>query len=144
MPRIMYKPRTDRNEYIIWSTVVDLPVSGVLDRDTAKEKWRTGGCSILGTPISEEQAEESMVRADTTGWSIIGLDCPEDEGLSLANIDGYPGPYDSGVCRLADLAPVTRAIEAGDWDTLHQLLTVEAEEAIKQIHQILNWETSND
>ena len=123
MPRIMYKPRPDRNEYVIWSTVVDLPVSGVLDRDTAKETWRAGGCSILGTPISEEQAEESMVRADTTGWSIIDLDCPEDEGLNLANIDGYPGPYDFGICDLADLPAVTRAIEAGDWDTLHQLLT---------------------
>lgn len=123
MPRIMYKPRTGRNEYIIWSTVVDLPMSGVLDRDTAKETWRAGGCSILGTPISEEQAEESMVRADTTGWSIIDLDCPEYEGLNLANIDGYPGPYDFGICDLADLPAVTGAIEAGDWDTLHQLLT---------------------
>lgn len=95
MPRIMYKPRPDRNEYVIWSTVVDLPVSGVLDRDTAKETWRAGACSILGTPISAEQAEESMVRADTKGWSIIDLDCPEDEGLALANIDGYPGPTTS-------------------------------------------------
>lgn len=123
MPRIMYKPRADRNEYIIWSTVVDLPMSGVLDRDTAKETWRAGACSILGTPISAEQAEESMTRADTKGWSIIDLDCPEDEGLALANIDGYPGPYDFGICDLADLPAVTRAIESGDWDTLHQLLT---------------------
>lgn len=119
----MYKPRPDRNEYIIWSTVVDLPVSGVLDRDTAKETWRAGECSILGTPISEEQAEESMQRADAKGWSIIDLDCPEYEGLNLANIDGYPGPYDFGICDLADLPAVTRAIEAGDWDNLHQLLT---------------------
>lgn len=123
MPRIMYKPRTDRNEYIIWSTVVDLPMSGVLDRDTAKETWRAGGCSILGTPISEEQAEESMVRADTKGWSIVDGEPGEYEMLNLANIEYYPGPYDFGVCRVADLAPVTRAIEAGDWDALHQLLT---------------------
>lgn len=124
MPRIMYKPRTDRNEYVIWSTVVDLPVSGVMDRDTAKETWRAGAGSILGTPISAEQAEESMVRADAKGWSIIDGDCPEYEGLHLANIYGYPGPYDSGTCRLADLAAVTRAIEAGDWDTMHDLMTV--------------------
>ncbi|WP_185963384.1 hypothetical protein [Corynebacterium guaraldiae] len=123
MPRIMYKPRTDRNEYIIWSTVVDLPMSWVLDRDTAKETWRAGGCSILGTPISEEQAEESMVRADTKGWSLIDGEPGEYELLNLANIEYYPGPYDSGVCRVADLAPVTRAIEAEDWDALHQLLT---------------------
>ena len=123
MPRIMYKPNPDRNEYVIWSTVVDLPVSGVLDRDTAKETWRAGACSILGTPISAEQAEESMVRADTKGWSIIDLDCPEDEGLALANIDGYPGPYDFGICDLADLPAVTRAIEAKDWDTMHTLMT---------------------
>lgn len=123
MPRIMYKPRTDRNEYIIWSTVVDLPMSGVLDRDTAKETWRAGGCSILGTPISEEQAEDSMMRADTKGWSLIDGEPGEYELLSLANIGDYPGPYDSGVCRVEDIAPVTRAIEAGDWDTLHQLLT---------------------
>lgn len=122
MPRIMYKPRPDRNEYIIWSTVVDLPVSGVMDRVTAKETWRAGECSILGTPISAEQAEESMVRADTTGWSIIDLDCPEYELLYLGNIDDYPGPYDSGVCKVADLPAVTRAIEAGDWDTLHGLM----------------------
>ena len=119
----MYKPRTDRNEYIIWSTVVDLPMSGVIDRDTAKEAWRAGGCSILGTPISEEQAEESMVRADTKGWSLIAGGPGEYELVNLTNIDGYPGPYDSGVCRVEDIAPVTRAIETGDWDTLHQLLT---------------------
>ena len=86
MPRIMYKPRADRNEYVIWSTVVDLPVSGVMDRDTAKETWRAGACSILGTPIIAEQAEESTQRADTKGWSVIGADCPEYEWLCLANI----------------------------------------------------------
>lgn len=123
MPRIMYKPRPHKNEYIIWSTVVDLPVSGVLDRDSAKETWRAGACSIMGTPISAERAEESMVCADTKGWSIIDGEPGEYELVHLANIDSYPGPYDSGVCRLADLAPVTRAIEAGDWVTLHRLLT---------------------
>lgn len=122
MPRIMYKPRPHKDEYIIWSTVVDLPVSGVMDRDTAKETWRAGACSIMGTPISAEQAEESMQRADAKGWSIIDGDCPEYEGLNLANIFWYPGPYDSGTCRLADLVPVTRAIEVGDWDMLHRLL----------------------
>lgn len=123
MPRIMYKPRPDQNEYVIWSTVIDLPVSGVLDRDTAKETWRAGACSIMGTPIPAEQAEESMQRADTKGWSIIDGEPGEYELVHLANIDEYPGPYDSGVCRLADLAPVTRAIEAEDWNTLHRLLT---------------------
>lgn len=123
MPRIMYKPRSDRDEYIIWSTVVDLPVSEVMDRDTAKETWRAGACSIMGTPISAEQAEDSMVRADTKGWSVIDSDCHEYELLLLANLDDYPGPYDSGVCRVADLAAVTRAIESEDWDTLHNLMT---------------------
>ena len=123
MPRIMYKPRPHKNEYIIWSTVVDLPVSGVMDRKKAKKTWRKGACWNLGTPISAERAEESMQRADTKGWSIIDGDCPEYEFLRLANIEDYPGPYDSGVCRLADLAPVTRAIESGDWDYLHRLLT---------------------
>ena len=123
MPRIMYKPRPHKDEYIIWSTVVDLPVSGVMDRDTAKETWRAGACSIMGTPISAERAEESMQRADAKGWSIIDGEPGDYELVHLANLDGYPGPFDSGVCRLADLAPVTRAIEAGDWDTLHRLLT---------------------
>lgn len=122
MPRIMYKPRPHKNEYIIWSTVVDLPVSGVLDRDTAKTTWAAGACSILGTPISAEQAEESTIRADTKGWSIIDFDCPEYGVLNLANIDGYPGDYDFGTFKTTDLTSVTRAIEAGDWDTLHQLL----------------------
>lgn len=123
MPRIMYKPRPDLNEYVIWSTVIDLPVSGVLDRVTAKETWRAGACSILGTPISAEQAEESMVRADSKGWSIIDFDCPEYELLYLANIEEYPGPYESGLCKVTDLAALTRAIEAEDWDTLHNLMT---------------------
>ena len=123
MPRIMYKPRAERNEYVIWSTVGDLPVSGVMDRDTAKETWHAGACSILGTSISAGLAEESMVRADTKGWSLINGDPGEYELVHLANIDVYPGPYQSGVCRVEDLAPVTRAIEAGDWDTLHNLLT---------------------
>ena len=123
MPRIMYKPRPHKNEYIIWSTVADLPVSGVLDRDTAKETWRAGACSIMGTPISDERAEESMQRADAKGWSLIDGEPGEYALVNLTNIDGYIGPYDSGVCRLADLALVTRAIEAGDWDYLHRLLT---------------------
>lgn len=123
MPRIMYKPRPHKNEYIIWSTVVDLPVSEVMDRDTAKETWRAGACSILGTPISAERAEESMQRADTKGWSLIDGEPREYELVNLTNIDGYPGPYDSGVCRVADLAPVTRAIEAGDWGNLHNVMT---------------------
>lgn len=123
MPRIMYKPRPYLDEYIIWSTVVDLPVSGVMDRGTAKETWRAGACSIMLTPISAERAEESMQRADAKGWSLIDGDCPDYELVNLANIEEYPGPYDSGVCRLADLVPVTRAIEDGEWDTLHRLLT---------------------
>lgn len=123
MPRIMYKPRAERNEYVIWSTVVDLPVSGVMDRDTAKETWRAGACSILGTLISAERAEESMVRADTKGWSLIDGEPGEYEGLNLANIDGYPGDYDFGTFKITDLATITRAIEAGDWDTLHNLCT---------------------
>lgn len=123
MPRIMYKPRHDRDEYIIWSTVVDLPVSEVMDRDTAKETWSAGACSIMGTPITAEQAEESMVRADAKGWSVIDFDCHEYELLLLANIEEYPGPYVSGVCRVADLAAATRAIESEDWDTLHSLMT---------------------
>ena len=123
MPRIMYKPRTDRNEYIIWSTVVDLPVSGVMDRDTAKETWRAGACSIMGAPISAERAEESMTRADTKGWSLIDGEPGDYELVNLANIDGYPGPYDFGTSKVADLAAVTRAIETGDWDTLHRTLT---------------------
>lgn len=122
MPRIMYKPRPDRNEYIIWSTVVDLPVSGVMDRDTAKETWRAGACSVFNFPISAEHAEESMQRADTKGWSQINGDPGEYELVNLTNIYGYPGPYDSGTCKVADLAAVTRAIEAGDWDTLHGLM----------------------
>lgn len=123
MPRIMYKPRPHKDEYIIWSTVVDLPVSGVMDRKKAKKAWRKGACWNLGTPISAERAEESMQRADTKGWSIIDMDCHEYVLVRLGNIEHYPGPYESGVCRLADLAPVTRAIEAGNWDLLHRLLT---------------------
>lgn len=119
----MYKPRPDRNEYVIWSTVVDLPVSGVMDRGTAKATWAAGAWSAMGTPISAEQAEESMQRADTKGWSLIAGEPGEYESLCLSNIDGYPGPYDFGTSKVADLASVTRAIEAGDWDTLHHLCT---------------------
>lgn len=53
----------------------------------------------------------------------IGADCLEYELVHLANIEEYPGPYQSGICDMADLPAVTRAIEAGDWDTLHNLLT---------------------
>ena len=88
----MYKPRPDLNEYVIWSTVVDLPVSGVMDRGTAKATWAAGAWSAMGTPISMEQAEESMVRADTKGWSLIDGEPGEYESLCLPNIDGYPGP----------------------------------------------------
>lgn len=123
MPRIMYKPRPDRGEYVIWSTVSDIPVSGAMDRGTAKEAWRAGSCSILGAPISAEQAEESMARADTKGWSLIDGEPGEYALLHLANVWDYSGPYQSGVCRVEDLAAVARAIEARDWAALHSLLT---------------------
>ncbi|SNV70433.1 Uncharacterised protein [Corynebacterium imitans] len=123
MSRTMMKPRHDRDEYVIWSTVVDLPVSGVMDRGTAKATWAAGAWSAMGTPISMEQAEESMQRADTKGWSLIDGEPGEYEGLNLANIDGYPGDYDFGAFKITDLATITRAIEAGDWGTLHNLCT---------------------
>ena len=124
MPRIMYKPRPDRDEYVIWSTVVDLPVSGVMDRDTAKATWASGECSIIGTPISDADAEKSMQRADATGWSISGIEAPvEAMFLCLGNLEGYPGDYEHGTCNLTDLAAVTRAIEHREWATLENLLT---------------------
>lgn len=123
MPRIMYKPNPELDEYVIWSTVAGTPLGPVMDRATAKETWRAGGCSTIGSPTSEEQAEEAMKLADSKGWSNQIFDCPEDVLLYICNIFDYPGPFDSGLCEVADLAYITRAIEVRDWDTVHKLLT---------------------
>ena len=64
-----------------------------------------------------------MTRADTKGWSLIDGDPGEYELVNLANIEAYPGPYDFGTSKVADLAAITRAIEDGDWDALQRLLT---------------------
>lgn len=121
MPRIMFKPNLDHDEYVIWSTVVDAPVSDVLNRADAKAVWRDGACSLLGTPITDAQAEESMQRADTKGWSQIVGDCPLSESVCLSNI-GYPCTGDFGTFLVEDMAAVTRAIGEEDWGTVDHLL----------------------
>lgn len=121
MPRIMFKPNLDLDEYVIWSTVVDAPVSDVLNREDAKAVWREGACSLMGSPITDAQAEESMQRADTKGWSQIVGDCPEAEGVCLSNID-YPGTGGFGTFLVEGMAALTRAIGDEDWDTLDSLL----------------------
>lgn len=123
MPRIMFKPNLGRDEYVIWSTVVEGPVSGVMDRATAKEKWRAGECSLTKTPISVEEAEEDMQRTDATGWTVTEVEWSEEESIMLCNLDGYPGDADVGVFLVSDMATLTRAIDAEDWATLDSLLT---------------------
>lgn len=68
--------------YVIWSTVVDAPITRPMDRDQALKE------ALFHGWWSREDAEQSLRRADDRGVSFAGFDNLDD--LLVANRAG-PG-----------------------------------------------------
>ena len=117
MPRLIYKPRQDVDEYLIFSTIVDRPVSPVLTRQQMFERITLEGYGgRYNFAHTAEQAEASLNRADANGTSELAPLGREpyplwDEEHLLHNL---PEPFGIRWCAHRDLAALTRALEAGD------------------------------
>lgn len=108
MPRCVIKPHPEKDEYVIWSTVVDAPVSEILTRDEAVRKYPGG--------------EESVARADETGaswadWRDIFWGTRElIREISVGN------EHFHGMCRFEDIPDIIRAWTDGDAGRLRELI----------------------
>ena len=117
MPRLIYKPRQDVDEYIIFSTIVDTPASPVMTRKQMFERITLEGYGgMYYFTLTPEQAEASLNRADANGTSELSITGREpyplwDEEHILHNL---PKPFGPRLCAHRDLAALTRALEAGD------------------------------
>lgn len=108
MPRCVIKPHPDKNEYVIWSTVVDAPVSEILTREEAVQAYPGG--------------EESVARADETGaswadwrntfWGTTEL----IREISVGDEEFY------GTCKFEDIPDIIRAWTNGDAARLRELI----------------------
>lgn len=110
MGRAVYKPNRDKDEYVIWSTVVDSPVSDVLTREEMLAVWNGG--------------KDSLDRADKYGHSWqdpmgIPIGWGEQEYIREINVDGED--FD-GYCRFEDIADIVRADNNHDAETLRRLI----------------------
>lgn len=114
MPSYVLKPRKDRDEYLIYSTIPDSPVSPVRDREgiinfLVNEYWNAN---------TREEAEERIARADVRGMSWAWTDdrAWDDLVLVLNGPEGTDGQYNH-----RDMADVTRAYNAADIEALQKL-----------------------
>ncbi|NLG54353.1 MAG: hypothetical protein GX542_01675 [Rhodococcus sp.] len=69
MPEFICKPTPDSNEYVMWSTVVDGPISDVLTR---AEMFDFALVTSNATPNAPDKIEARLQRADTNGLSSFG------------------------------------------------------------------------
>lgn len=130
MGRAIYKPDPDLDEYLIFSTIVDAPVSPVMNREEIFEEWRTSCEQLNGARPSLEETEKSLARADAQGqsWREPGSYWEEEELVCISNMN-IDSTFDMAWCKHRDLAKLTRAVAAGDWDRVRELLTgIETEE----------------
>lgn len=108
MARCIYKPNPDRDEYVIWSTVVDCFISEVMTKEEALEEW---------------PHPDSFDRADETGASWADWRCKfwgtqkSIREISIGD-ESFDGEYMFG-----DLPDIITAAKSGDIDTLRKLIT---------------------
>ncbi|MCK2199179.1 hypothetical protein [Corynebacterium callunae] len=108
MPRCVIKPHPEKDEYVIWSTVVDSPVSEVLTRDEAVREYPGG--------------EESVARADETGASWAddrSIYWGTKEFIREVNVGDT---CFKGLCYFGHIPAIIQAWKAGDTDTLQSLI----------------------
>lgn len=130
MGRAIYKPDPALDEYLIFSTITDGPVSPVMNRKAIAQEWRDSCEAIYGERPSAEETEMSLARADLHGqsWREPGSYWEEEELVSISNMN-IDSTFDMAWCKHRDLAKLTRAVAAGDWDRVRELLTgIETEE----------------
>ena len=110
MGRSLYKPHPDKDEYVIFSTIVDNVVSSVLTR----HEYLAHGYDWLD--------EAAIARADETGASWRDWREPMwDKDQLVSNLhDELP---EQGWVKHRDLADFTRAQETNDLDLLRRLVT---------------------
>lgn len=108
MPRCVIKPHPEKDEYVIWSTVVDSPVSGILTRKEAVRAYPGG--------------ESSVARADETGaswseWRDVFWGTRE-----LIREIRVGDEYFNGMCQFEDIPDIIRAWTDGDAERLRELI----------------------
>jgi len=120
----IYKPDPELDEYLIFSINVDAPVSPVMNREEIFEEWRTLCEQLHGAHLSPEAVEKSLARADAKGqsWYGTGSFWEEEELVSVVNMRP-DAPIEKAWCKHRDLAKLTRAVAAGDWDRVRELVT---------------------
>lgn len=124
MGRAIYKPDPDLDEYLIFSTIVDAPVSPVMNREEISEEWRKSCEQLYGARLSPEAVEKWLARADANGqsWYGTGLFWEEEELVRVVNMRP-DSPIEKVWCKHGDLAKLARAVAAGDWDRVRELVT---------------------
>lgn len=110
MGRYIVKPDKDKDEWVLWSTIVDNAVSPVLMRDEMAE-W------LLDDGI--EELKERIARQLSRPYREFQLGSTD----TVANVehDDFEGAYKLHV---NDLTRFVRAQESGDTDTLNEVLKV--------------------
>ena len=122
MPTYILRRSPDVEEYLLWSTVVDAPVSGVMTRDEVLD-WAAWGVPV-DRDLAVEHARRRVARADEFGTS--------EQGTPL---HGYPlerfwwredAPETFGQPYEAEDAP---GVFVGRWGTRDELFDACRDEA---------------
>lgn len=108
MPRCVIKPHPEKDEYVIWSTVVDSPVSEILIRKEAVQEYPGG--------------EESVARADETGASWADWRKEYWGTTKLIREISVGEEYFDGICQFEDIPDIIRAWTDGDAERLRELI----------------------
>ena len=115
MPHIVIKPRKDANEYIMWSTVTDSPVSKVMTRDEAfHHLMATQGGMRAAT-------HDRLDRADASGLSVVydrGLKWDTKEFVRIETIDRYI----TGWVKFENLGRLADAIYHRNWTVVDDVI----------------------
>lgn len=124
MGRAIYKPDPDLDEYLIFSTITDGPVSPVMNREQIAEEWKASCELLYGERPSDADTRRSLDRADAHGqsWKIRGTFWEDEEFVRISNMN-IDSPIDMAWCQHRDLAKLTRAVAAADWDQVRELVT---------------------
>lgn len=124
MGRAIYKPDPDLDEYLIYSTITDGPVSPVMNLKAIAQEWRDSCEAINGERPSIEETEKSLARADLNGqsWWWRRSYWDDEEHVSIRNMHPNP-PFDDATCKHRNLAKLARAVACSDWAAAEALLT---------------------
>lgn len=103
MPRYIVKPDQAKDEYVLWSTIVDSPVSPVLNRKSMEVFL----CQDYWDQYTEQQAIESIYRADKWGVSDRWL-TGDEQTIRVEAKDWIEDLH--GYVKNADVVKLTNAI----------------------------------